>query len=84
MCIVFHTQIYLPLKEKLLAAKNRSDDNAEEEDDEAAVQASIDNSTPPGAAYVELLQMLNQDVLPGSVFHSPFISLQSFLLLAIL
>ena len=71
----FYTQIYLPLKEKLLASRKRSDDS-EETEDEAAVLESIDNSTPPGTAYVELLQMLNQDVLPGVTFHSSFILIQ--------
>lgn len=54
------------MKEKLLASKTRSDESDEEED-AAAVQEAIDNLTPPGTAYIELLQMVNQDVLPGEV-----------------
>lgn len=57
------------MKEKLLASRKRSDDSDDTED-EAAELESIDNSTPPGTAYVELLQMLNHDVLPGRAFYS--------------
>ncbi|XP_022783954.1 focadhesin-like isoform X5 [Stylophora pistillata] len=58
------SKIHLPLKEKILASK-KLDSNADEEDGDVAVQQNIDNSTPPGNAYVELLQMVKQDVLPG-------------------
>lgn len=57
------------MKEKLLASRKRSDDSDENED-EVVLQESIDNSTPPGTAYVELLQMVNQDVLPGEALHT--------------
>ena len=66
-----YTQIYHPLKEKLLASRKRTDDSDETEN-EAAVLESIDKSTPPGTAYVELLQMLNHDVLPGRAFYFCF------------
>lgn len=65
---LFYTQIYLPLKEKLLASRTPRTDDNDETEDETAVLESIDNSTPPGMAYVQLLQMLNQDVLPGLNF----------------
>ncbi|XP_027059446.1 focadhesin-like [Pocillopora damicornis] len=58
-------KIYLPLKEELLASKKKLDGNVDEEYDEAAVHQSIDNSMPPGTAYVELLQMVKQDELQG-------------------
>lgn len=50
----------------MLASRKRSDDDSDEQEDEAAVQESIDNLTPPGTAYVELLHMVHQDVLPGA------------------
>lgn len=46
----------------------------DEEYDEAAVQQSIDNSMPPGTAYVELLQMVKQDELQGTKSYSSFYS----------
>lgn len=66
----FYSQIYNPLKEKLLASRKRNDDGNDEHEDEAAVQESIDNLSPPGTAYVELLQILHQHVLPGIVFNT--------------
>lgn len=68
----FYTQIYNPLKEKLLASRKRNDDSSDEHEDEAVIQESIDNLSPPGTAYVELLQILHQDVLPG-IFFTLFI-----------
>lgn len=56
------------MKEKLLASRTPRTDDSDETENEADVLKSIDNSTPPGTAYVQLLQMLNQDVLPGLNF----------------
>ena len=65
------------MKEKLLASRTPRTDDNDETEDEAAVLESIDNSTPPGTAYVELLQILNQDVLPGINFTVHLLSYYS-------
>lgn len=52
----------------------------DEEYDEAAVQQSIDNSMPPGTAYVELLQMVKQDELQGTKSYSSLYSWKSVFL----
>ena len=41
----------------------------QDEEDMAALEKSIDYSSPPGTAYVELLQTINQQALPGNGFY---------------
>ena len=55
---------------------------SDEEDDEdrAALEKSIDDSTPPGTAYVELLQTINQQALPGKGFYVLHFRLATFFL----
>ena len=53
-------KIYEPLKAKMLASRKTED--AEEDED---IEKSIDHVTPPGHAYVKLLQTLPRDVLSG-------------------
>ena len=52
---------------KLLASKTLDRNVGDEEEDMAAVEESIDNSTPQGSAYVELLQTINQQAHTGTV-----------------
>jgi len=56
-------KIYHTFKEKLITAKRRTD--GVEKEDMTAIEETINNSTPPGTVYIELLQTINQQALPG-------------------
>ncbi|CAH3022453.1 unnamed protein product, partial [Porites evermanni] len=58
-------EIYHPLRAKLMASKTLVRGAGDENEDMVAVEKSIDNSIPPGAAYVALLQTINQQGLSG-------------------
>ncbi|XP_068741397.1 focadhesin-like [Montipora capricornis] len=59
---LFHlpTEIYQPLKQKLMSSKKWND-----EDERISMEKSIANSKPPGTAFVELLPRINERALPG-------------------
>lgn len=60
-------KVYHRLKEKLMSLKKRNV-GSDEEEDKAAMEESVNNSTPPGSAYVELLQTISPQALPGDEF----------------
>ena len=66
--LFFMTKIYHTFKEKLITAKRRTD--GVEEEDMTAIEETINNSTPPGTVYIELLQTINQQALPGTGFRT--------------
>ena len=49
-----------------MASKTLVRGAGDENEDMVAVEKSIDNSIPPGAAYVTLLQTINQQGLSGT------------------
>ena len=49
-----------------MASKTLVRGTGDENEDMVAVEKSIDNSIPPGAAYVTLLQTINQQGLSGT------------------
>ncbi|XP_044183101.1 focadhesin-like isoform X2 [Acropora millepora] len=57
-------EIYHPIKDKLMSAKKRNIDD-DNEDQRHALETSIDNSSPPGTAFVELLSRIDHRALPG-------------------
>ncbi|XP_015773334.1 PREDICTED: LOW QUALITY PROTEIN: focadhesin-like [Acropora digitifera] len=56
-------EIYHPIKDKLMSSKKNIDDD--NEDQKLALETSIDNSSPPGTAFVELLSRIDHRALPG-------------------
>ena len=55
-----------------MSSKKRNiDDN---EDHRLALETSIDNSSPPGTAFVELLSRIDHRALPGKDFGPIFLS----------
>ena len=56
-----------------MSAKKRNIDD-DNEDQRLALETSIDNSSPPGTAFVELLSRIDHRALPGKDLGPIFLS----------